>query len=215
MKDSIIDFFYSIRRFVLGIRYDVKNLLQFVFRPDHVCDSDIWNLYSTVVRKNINLIRAYKRKKRMGYHFVDGVEIHENPTDEQEKSAIDAWEKVLDDIVFAFEFCYQENYDDWKAKNIRRKLKRKFGDWDAETKENEFCFFWRTIKDGEYKNYSELVTGFDEMNEEDMAGLEKELGKDWRKKVTRYHNKELHDKLEKKASDGFVLFGKYFQSLWD
>ena len=197
---------------IRDIPYKLRMFCQKLFRPNHIPDNEIWNLDCYLVKLILPRLQAFKKAKRVSYQVVNK-ETYDYmlPNEEMDKKEAEAWEDVLDRMIFAFEFAYQEAFDNRKAKKLRKKIKEKFGDWDGETENNKHYFLWKKNDNGSYTSAS----FFEELSSEDILRYEKEDGKNWLKEQTFYYNVQLHSELQKKATEGFELFGKYFQGLWD
>ena len=161
---------YRIENFPCGIKYGFQKL----FRPYHVSDLELWNLDGCMAKMLYPKILAYKKMERYGYPS-DFLEYNKNEwksKDEYENAVKEgkikgggpeAWEKVLDEIIFAFEwhlYCKDSIGTDKQA----IKFFEKYG----------------------YKNpYAETEDTHDIME------------------------------IEKRALEGFRLFGEYFTAFWD
>jgi len=197
---------------IKNIPYCLKMFFQKLFRANHISDNEIWSMYSYIVKNTLPRLQAFKKAKRVSFQVTsENYDYAGAYEEERQKLEIQRWETVLEKILFAFEFTYQENFSGRKAKRIEKKIKEKYGDWDAKTPDNKSYHFWKR-KNNEM---SELVSSPIELSKEDIARYSKEYGKDWAEKNCFYYNVELHSSLHTMANEGFELFGKYFQGLWD
>lgn len=67
-------------------------------------------------------------------------------------------------------------------------------DWESDYTTGEYDFEFKKIEDGEYKGYSEMVKGPNHTA------------------VTDWEGRKAH---QSRMSNGFRLFGKYYEALWD
>lgn len=73
-----------------------------------ITDSDLWNLDDTLSKIIYPYLLRFKSMNRNGYHEVDEEDIPQNIKDkrttitDQESTNIEAWEWVLDEMIFAF-----------------------------------------------------------------------------------------------------------------
>jgi hypothetical protein len=125
-----------------ALKWNTKYLFQKLYRYDHIPDSECWNCSSYLVKIILPRIKAFSKIKRNGTPIFD--------SDISDEDREQKWQDILDKIVFAFEFQYQEYFDDNKAKRLRAKIKRKYGDWEEEIESNKQESFCK----GEYFYYN-------------------------------------------------------------
>jgi len=221
---------YRIENFFYGIKYGFQKL----FRPYHASDLELWNLDGLMAKMLYPKILAYKKMERHGYPS-DFSEYHKNEwkSKEEYENAVkegkikgggpEAWEKVLDEIIFAFEwhlFCKDSIGTDKRAKKFFEKYGYK--NPYAETEENKSVFYIyhmsekyineQVEKDPDLKNGGlapECLSG-----ECDLHIKEPE---NYSLKGEHIHYCDTHYimEIEKRAQEGFRLFGMYFTNFWD
>jgi hypothetical protein len=102
---------YRDQNFFCGIKYTFQKLL----RPYHASDIDLWNLDGHMAKVLCPKLIAYKKMKRHGYPraFIEYFKNEWESKDEYDNAiredkikggGPEAWEKVLDEIIFAFEW---------------------------------------------------------------------------------------------------------------
>ena len=191
--------FHTVRRIVKDKLFDFKMIFQRLYRHDHVAKVDIWNAHAVIIKKIYPLIKAFVKFDLHGYP--------------SSVKSMKEWRKILNEILFAFEFTYQEEYFDKTAKRLEAKMKRLYGDWDAKLPKNRHYNFHdveRKVPGGYL-----WITTLKQLTKEEKAFLEKKDGKDWMEKHAWYWDMKLHNKLGVRAQKGFELFGKYLMNLWD
>lgn len=119
----------------------------------------------------------------------------------------EAWEAVLDEMIFAFEL-FKADEDE---KHYKQFVKKYGYDWEAKTPENKIVSTWyRNPETGQSMMIGEEADppGPPWVKDNDR-GLGAVLGKPF------YYNYKLHTEAWARAQKGFELFGKYFGALWD
>jgi hypothetical protein len=217
-KERLYELFYSIFRRIKDMYCSVKYLIQRIFRPNHLSDVDLWNLDSTMAKWIYPRLKAFIERKRYGYASIFS-EYNENEWESKEQydkaikegkhlgGGAEAWEKVLQEMIFAFEWkVYYECCEDEKQRdkfckkwNIKNPHKKKL--------ENKHIYY-------EYKSLEpEFARCTSDDSELDKKEPEKYLF--LRRCVHYYDSKYDVEVIEKRARKGFELFGKYFLDLWD
>ena len=112
--------------------YKLQYAFQLVFRKDHVPDRQVWNMYSYLVPYIYPRIKRFIESNRMGYPGIFS-EYNENEWqckedyDEYIKNekilggGREAWDKILEEILFAFEFLKAEEDEKFKKKVFDKK----------------------------------------------------------------------------------------------
>lgn len=179
-------FVYTLPRISKDIWFQTRMVVQRIFNSDHLCSRDAWECGYEMIRKMYPYVLRFKKLERHGCPCLDG---YFNPeTGEElkgEGAAIRAWESILDEIIFAFEWTLIDNGDKRLSKRLERKFKRLYGDWTEEIEENK-----------------------KEMKLHNMKG---EVGAAW----THYFNEKLYWSLSERAQKGFKLFGEHITGMWD
>ncbi len=202
--------YYRITGKLEYIYWQIRYFFQRLFRKNHLSDYDAFECVSSIVHKVYPLVKNYYETKRVGYpmdfiEWEEGCGYTKEEYEEYKQSGDilgggpEAWEKVLQEIIFAFEWFLCEN-----NKKLKTKLKKENGDWEAKLEKNKSCSFFRKIKDSDN---SSLITDINELTDEEKASL--------KEKDIFYFDSDLYNSLQKRADAGFKLFGKYFQNLWD
>lgn len=189
----------------------IKYFFQKLFRKSHTSDREIWNLHYYMAKSLQPKLKAFKESKRVGYPaaFAEYFENEWKNKEEYDQAVAEgklqgggpeAWEKILDEILFAFDwFLSEESLDDsfYKRYNLPNP--------HEEIEENKRWSYWYDLKDG-----GALSTS-NKLSEEEM----KERGATPREPRATYFNVEKHTEYAERAQKGFELFGKYFMNFWD
>ncbi len=130
--------------------YEPKYALQRLFRG--WSDDQLWSLDDTLGEIILKYLRLFKKLKRMG--FPSGLDTHqiyseEGMTDEQQETAMQQWEQILDDMIYGIDYL---THSDDKDSELREKMGIKFtekpfsdknwsweteGPWDEYTKKSK------------------------------------------------------------------------------
>lgn len=227
--------FYPIERYVKDFFNGIKYGFQRLIRPYHASDLDLWNLRGRMIKILYPKILAFKRMKKHGYPG-DFSEYSENGWKSKDEYEIavkegrikgggsEAWEKVIDEIIFAFEwylYCKETIGTDKRA--IKFFEKYGYKNPYAKTEENKrVSYIYRMSEkyiDEQIKELPSLEEfgGLDPECESDECDLHiKEpenyslIGED-----IYYCNLDCINEIEKRALEGFKLFGEYFLDFWD
>jgi hypothetical protein len=211
LEASLIDPFFYVQRKYKDARLFFRTVWQRLIRHDHVADQDIWGAHAVIIKKTYPLIKAFVKYNRHGHPCLEGFYDGNDQKKWDSKGAEKEWERILQEILFAFEFTYQEEFRDRTAKRLEAKMKRLHGDWDAKLPKNISYFFWRDMEDGT----SLLIDRPSKLTKAEKRAYEEKDGKNWMEKYAHYYDYKLHFKLCKRAQEGFELFGKYLMNLWD
>ncbi|MDD5358295.1 MAG: hypothetical protein PHX80_04060 [Candidatus Nanoarchaeia archaeon] len=76
------------------------------------------------------------------------------------------WNDILNQIRFAFEFFYIDNFYDRKAKRLEAKIKRRYGDWTEKTEANKCDGFL------DFEPFYYNPTLYNEIQKKALAGME-------------------------------------------
>ncbi len=214
---------YRIPRHIGDFLRAIKWVIQRIFRKSHASDCDIWNLSHHMARSILPKLIAFKKSSRMGYPSTFSDWDEENPyslgMDKKEYDAAvkkgdmkgggeKAWEKVIDEIIFAFE--YQLYHDEYGKKQEAMFAKYDILDPHRKTDDNlSWGYNYKTDK-GESMFCSEE----DHIR---IQGVDKEKYKGYVLigKHRSYYNVEDSRRQWDRVTKGMKLFGEYFWSLWD
>lgn len=189
----------------------IRMTWQRLTRWDHISNSDVWGMNSIFIKKMYPYVRHFVTAKwRHGYHLLPQFWNKDDLNDYDHDVAIKAWEDVLKEILFAFEFYYM---DEWGStsigKRLEAKMKRLYGDW--EKKALDHCSVW---DEGEI--LGSMIHDYNNITPAQSDALEKKYGKNWLSKVhTFYYDHDLYWKLAERADKGMKLFGEYAMGMWD
>ncbi|GBU27317.1 hypothetical protein R84B8_00847 [Treponema sp. R8-4-B8] len=222
---------YNIENFFRNIKYGFQKL----FRPYHASDLELWNLAGLMVKMLYPKILAYKNMKRHGYPG-DFSEYHENEWKSKDEydNAIkggeikgggsEAWEKVLDEIIFAFEWhlnCKDSIGTDKRA--IKFYEKYGYKNPYAKTEENKLVSYIYHMSEKYINEQNEESPDLKEFgglapecesHENDLHIKEPENYTLIKERIY-YMDTHCIIEIEKRASEGFRLFGEYFTDFWD
>jgi len=222
---------YRIENFFYGIKYSFQKLI----RPYHASDLELWNLDGLMAKMLYPKILAYKKMNRHGYPG-DFSEYHKNEwksKDEYDNAVKEgkikgggpeAWEKVLDEIIFAFEW-HLHFKDSIGTDKQAIKFFEKYGYKNpyAETEENKSVSYIYHMSEKYINEQNEESPDLKEfgglapvcMSDEcDLHIKEPDKYSFVRERVY-YMDTHYIVEIEKRALEGFRLFGEYFASFWD
>jgi hypothetical protein len=211
--NTILNLPWTVKRIVKDKWFDFRMTLQRLYRSSHVAKVDVWNAHAVIIKKTYPLIKEFIKYKRHGHPCLEGFYEGNDPKKWNEKGAEKAWEKILQEILFAFEFTYSQEIQNKTAKRLEAKMKRLYGDWDAKLPKNRSYFFMdveRKVPGG-----CLLISDPKKLTKAEKTMLEEKDGKDWLEKHAHYYDIKLFNKLAMRAQKGFELFGKYLMNLWD
>ena len=122
---------------------------------------------------------------------------------------IEAWEKILDEMIFSFEFIvYHELVETKKGKEFWLKYYNETP-WDNFEKNKNFSYHYYMKTKRE--SLSHWMSSGKKLSEEEC----KERNCELRHTEEYYRDWELEKLAEKRAQKGLMLFAKYFRNLWD
>lgn len=200
--------------------YDIKYLLQKLFRKHHSSDCDLYNLCYHLSNIILPKLIAFKEMNRIGYpfyfseyskDFMGGISKKEynamKKKDQIGGGEEEAWERVIDEMIFALEYN--------KLSEINKKeLAKFFKKWNLINpyRETEDNLKWTYT----YKTDNGIMI----CNEEDYNKIEigeKEISNDYKLvgKSRSYIDNDLLTQYRDRAEEGMRLFGKFFWNLWD
>lgn len=208
---------YKILNFFEYLPGRIKWFLQRVFRKTHTSDIDVWSLDVRLAEIILPKLLEFKKYEKHGYpmYFSDydensGWKNKEEYDKEKEADTIGggeekAWEAVLDEMIFAFEFILADS----GYKKHEKKFKEKHGDWNAEIPENLQKHEW-------YRKRKEKNSGVTLFSHDEKPDLEEyELDKDFVLNGEFYYDMKMLERFHKRAEEGLKLFAKHFRGLWD
>jgi len=172
---------------------DTERDIEIVIHP-----YDTWNMDHTLALIVLPMLKQLKKTKH-GAPFVDmpdrpeHLQCYKEPEDyETDKFHFQAWDWALDEMIWSF----QHEVDD---------------DWESQFFANEES--QHTIKELEFKGVGscQLRLFPDEFGETEDYELYELVRND---NASRF-DKEGYKKYSERIANGFRLFGKYYQSLWD
>ena len=138
---------------------------------------DTWSMDHTLAHIILPMLKQLKATKH-GAPFVEmpdrpeHLQCYREPEDyDTDKFHFEAWDWVLDEMIFAFDSKVNDGWED-----------------QFETGESDLQ--WKKLEDG----MSEMVRGPND---------------------TKVYDWEGRKKYQERISNGFRLFGKYYESLWD
>jgi hypothetical protein len=222
---------YRIENFFYGIKYNFQKLI----RSYHASDLDLWNLDGCMAKVLYPKIIAFKKMKRHGYPS-DFSEYYKNEWKSKEEydNAVregkikgggpEAWEKVLDEIIFAFEwhlYCKDSIGTDKHAINFFEKYGYK--NPYAETEENKsVSYIYRMSEKYINKQIEELpgLKEFGGLSPECLSGecdlhIKEPENYSFIRESIHYSDTRYIVEIGKRALEGFRLFGEYFTNFWD
>jgi len=200
----------------IGLAYrSVKWFSQRAFRTYHASDCDLWGLSNHLAPIILGKLQAFKNAPRHGYpsffsdYYEEEWESKEEYDDAVAKGKMagggeKAWNEVLNEMVFAFEFitCYEAN--DKKRDRMLKKYGLKYP--HEKTPENRTVYYaYRCGED----NDKHVMSSY--LPPEDPENANREyLGED-----ISYYNFDLEMEYYERVQKGLDLFAMHFMSLWD
>lgn len=162
---------------------------------------DTWNMDSTLAHIILPMLKQLKEQKH-GAPYVDFEDRPEHLIPEGEQDPydtdefhFDAWDWVMDEMIFAFE--------------------SKFNEWEDQFHTGKLEYLSVPLD----KDMNELGPGtkFGERRELDPEIEEKVhcYRMDHGPNDTSHFDKDGHRAYQKRITRGFTLFGKYYEGLWD
>ena len=161
-------------------------------------DYDTWSMDHTLALIILPMLKQLKSSKH-GAPFVDmpdrpeHLQCYKEPEDHNtDKFHFQAWDWVMDEMIWSFQHVVD---DDWESRF-----------WDEPDKEYE-------IKELEFKGVGPAQLRL--FPDEDGKTEDYEMYEMIRNDKGSRFDKEGYDNYAKRIANGFRLFGKYYQSLWD
>ena len=213
-KPSFYLFFYNVYKKFLNRTpfYWFRMKLQRMFRKNKLADCDIWNANYVLSKKILDAVVAYKKSDRHGYPGTfSEYNDHEWKCKEDYDAKIangdmigggpDAWEKILDKIIMAFEYLVndgnREKEKEWFTKYFG------FSPYDENECNLHISYSYKPLD--AKKNIGSVMSS----TMPDLDTVE------WCTKSTSYLNMDLIFYAEEYVNEGCELFGKFFRNLWD
>lgn len=216
--------FYTIKSKIHNVYwYGIRQTFFKIFRKNHFSDVELWNPYMYIAKKTLPLLIAFRKSERHGYpnafsEFDENtmtIEQYNNlknlPDYDPQKiygGGPEAWDKMLDEMIFALEFALYESSGNRKKEDAF--YKKYYGKLPyEEIEENKVTT--RYYKKLDEKNpHAGTIMDFNNDEKYKDATKYKLLGED-----VFYHNSKLVIEAGKRAERGMTLFGSLFYGLWD
>lgn len=199
--------------------WSIKYYTQRIYRKSHTSDRDLFELYPRLTDLILPKLEAFKNSHRAGHPmcFCDWTPTKDDPKyggmgmtkaqyEKDKKKGIfkgggmKAWDKTLDEMIFAFNFIKYHEYGGKKQAAFFERYKIK--DPTAETKANmHLNYVYKSKEDGHMMWSGERLK-----NEKKYELVKTE---------PIYYNTESEKALYERAEKGLQLFAKHFLSLWD
>jgi hypothetical protein len=211
------EFFSTLFYRIKDLCYSIKYKAQRIFRFYHVSDLDLWNFDNTMAKWIYPRLKLFIGKERQGYPG-DFSEYNENEWHSKEEydDAIkngkhlgggpEAWEKILQEMVFAFE--WKLNYQNYKDEEQRDKFCKKWNiknPYEKNIENKSIHYEYKCLERG-------LASCISDEMDIDVKEPEKYI---YLRRVVRYYNSKYAIEIGERAMKGLELFGKYFSNLWD
>lgn len=193
----------------------IKWFLQKLFRSYHASDCDIWNFHDHLTPIILGKLIAFRNSPLHGYPgcFSEYCE-NEWKSKEEYDDAVDrgdilggeqaAWLKVLDEMIFAFEFlnCYEAS--DKKRDKMLKKYGLKYP--HEKIPENRMVHYVYKYGEGEDEHIMTSHIPPEDKENEKYTYLGEDIS---------YYNFDLEREYYERVEKGMKLFAKYYLSLWD
>jgi len=177
-----------------------------------ISDDMLWNLDYPIAKYCLKLVKAYKKMERHGYPgcFSEYSENEWKSREEYDEAIAngrmigggpEAWEKILDTIIMAFEFItfeYKDKPEKWYLKYFGMNPYEKGYECNAHAR-----YEYKELNNK--PNYGCTMSS----NKPDLEKVE------WCTYEKSYHNLELVMYAEHCVDYGCQLFGDFFRCLWD
>jgi hypothetical protein len=209
-KPTIALFLYNLYRKLRGWTpiYRLRMLFQFLFRPSHIPDCDLWEASSAMAQRILPVLHAFKKMKRNGFPSTYS-EYDENSGWKSKELYDDAikegiiigggekrWEADLDHMIHAIEYVAWES-----SKKITKWYINNFGmDPYADDIRNKYKYYTYKEENG--------LTGmtFGDKPTREVTDL---------KEHESYGNHELLQYIDEYVNSGLEKLGKMWRALWD
>jgi hypothetical protein len=205
---------------IVSAYWKVKYFFQKMFRKNHTSDYEEFELFSVLAKYILPKLKAFRASNIHGYPTVfgdwgsegdpkyGGMGITKAQYERDKKKGIyvgggqEAWLKVLDEMIFAFESLSYDGIDSKKSLAFLKKYK--LPNPFLEVPENKHpSYYYKSVDSNNFMMSGEPI------KEKDKSKYTF-LGQDFH-----YHNYEVEKQIHERRQKGFELFGKHFQSLWD
>ena len=161
-------------------------------------DYDTWNMDHTLSFIILPMLKQLKATKH-GAPFVDmpdrpeHLQCYKEPEDHNtDKFHFQAWDWALDEMIWAFEHKVNDDWEEWLFREDGTEFQIKEIQWKGIGPAQLLLFPDEDGKTEEYEMY-EMI----------------------RDETPSRFDKEGYIAYKKRITNGFQLFGKYFESLWD
>lgn len=222
-------FWYRTLRKIPDAYRRIKWGFQRVFRASHASDCDIWGLHDHLAPILLRKMKAFREQKQHGFPCNFSEWGYEGCTDkyggigitkeEYDKARAkgeyvggenEAWEKTIDEMVFAFDFL--AHYDGY-SKRGERKRDEMLARYSLEYPHQKIPENRTVGYVYEYGRGDDTHTVHTDETPEEI----KKKGKKYRYlgESVSYYNFDLERKYYDRVQAGLDLFAKYFTSLWD
>jgi hypothetical protein len=215
-KESAVANFFSVLMYrIKEFWHSAIYATQRVFRLHHLADIDLWNFDAAMAKWIYPRLKTFIDQEQFGYPrvFCEYEETEWSSKDEYDDAirtgamiggGKEAWEKVLQEMIFAFEWrlMYSDKEDTQmsafcKKLNIKnpheKSLENKTVSYNYECKEPPFSSLRTSEMDLDIKEPEKYV---------------------FNGRVVRYYDVKLEIEIEERARKGFAYFGTYFLDLW-
>jgi len=149
-----------LQELIMGIWYTIKQMIEwpgdFMRDLKWSCqrsirgwsDSDAWNMHHSISRTIIGIVK-WLRENKTGYPCSHNIKSHG-----VEEKQIEAWNKILDDIIWTFEVCVKISDSEWYYPQNWRKYTKAEEKFRIKSKEfnKEHSIHWMTDKEIERYN---------------------------------------------------------------
>lgn len=214
---------------IKDIYYEIKYAIQKIFIG--YSDMQVIEMYSELAHHIWPIIKDY-RKNHQGYPAVFS-EYNEDEWGSKEKydkaiadgsmlgGGSEAWLKIVDQIIFSFEFIITEDSSPRtrKEKKMVKEFKNKYGDvWEKKDNNKQKYNYHLFVNENEDIKDTDIASAHipEENFDENTIAEEEAKGMTYKgfKKRNFYHNDELAKELNDKCEKGLELFGKWFRAFW-
>jgi hypothetical protein len=217
--------FYTIKSFFYNLYwYKIRQTVFKIFRKNHLSDLELWNPYVYIAKRALPLLQAYRNSERHGYPSAfsewdenamtkEKYEEYKNlPEYDAQKiygGGPEAWDKVLDEMIFALEYAVYES--NGKKKKEDYFYKKYYGKTPHdETEENKIVTRHYKKLDEEGNPRSGTIMDSNDREEYKDTTKYKFLGEDvW------YYDMKMTMEAGQRAHLGILKFAEFFYGLWD
>jgi hypothetical protein len=201
--------------------YRIRPFFQRLFNHG-IADMDLWNLNDTLTVYIYPRLKAFIERDRAGYPSVFGEYYEGGPYTKEEydakiasgelkSGAEEAWNKVLYEMLYAFEYDFY-GCDLYIGQPKQKEFfKKYFGELPDDPKEENITRTYHYYMHKPGPDLAPWMTCGEELSEERCKPSEAELYII----EEQYFNWELERKAGERAREGMKLFAEYYGSLWD